>query len=70
MFERVIFSFIARSLLAENQLKQLDNMWHQQGVSNDDFKTKSNKAGYTATPVACGWAGAIFEVSGVFGQEQ
>ena len=20
-----------------------------------------NKAGYTATPVACGWAGAIFE---------
>ena len=29
-----------------------------------------NKAGYTATPVACGWAGAIFEVSGAFGQEQ
>ena len=23
-----------------------------------------NKAGYTATPVACGWVGAIFEVSG------
>ena len=22
-----------------------------------------NKAGYTATPVACGWAGAIFEVT-------
>ena len=29
-----------------------------------------NKAGYTATPVACGWAGAIIEVSGTFGQEQ
>ena len=29
-----------------------------------------NKAGYTATPVACGWAGAIFEVSRAFGQEQ
>ena len=29
-----------------------------------------NKAGYTATPVACGWAGATFEVSGTFGQEQ
>ena len=29
-----------------------------------------NKAGYTATPVACGWAGAIIEVSGAFGQEQ
>ena len=21
-----------------------------------------NKAGYTATPVACGWAGAVFEL--------
>ena len=30
----------------------------------------SNKAGYTATPVACRWAGAIIEVSGTFGQEQ
>ena len=29
-----------------------------------------NKAGYTATPVAFGWAGAIIEVSGTFGQEQ
>ena len=29
-----------------------------------------NKAGYTATPVACGWAGAIFEVTRAFGQEQ
>ena len=28
-----------------------------------------NKAGYTATPVACGWAGAIFEVSRPFGQD-
>ena len=31
---------------------------------------KKNKARNTATPVACGWAGAIFEVSGTFGQEQ
>ena len=29
-----------------------------------------NKAGYTATPVACGWAGAIIEACGAFGQEQ
>ena len=28
-----------------------------------------NKAGYTATPVACGWAGTIFEVNPSFGQE-
>ena len=47
-------------------------------VKNDQTKTKcvykrkvqKNKAGYTATPVACGWAGAILEVSGTFGQEQ
>ena len=29
-----------------------------------------NKAGYTATEVACGWAGAIFEATASFGQEQ
>ena len=28
-----------------------------------------NKAGYTATPVACGWAGAIFKVTPLLGQE-
>ena len=30
---------------------------------------KTNKAGYTATEVACGWAGAVFEVTRPFGQE-
>ena len=25
--------------------------------------TLKNKAGYTATPVACGWAGAVFGVA-------
>ena len=29
-----------------------------------------NKAGNTATPVACGWAGDVFEVTSSFGQEQ
>ena len=29
-----------------------------------------NKVGYTATPVACGWAGAVFEVTWSLGQEQ
>ena len=29
-----------------------------------------NKTGYTATLVACRWAGAIFEVTRPFGQEQ
>ena len=27
-----------------------------------------NKAGYTATPVACGWAGAIIEVTNHLGR--
>ena len=31
---------------------------------------KENKAGYTATPVACGWAGEVIEVTRSFGQEQ
>ena len=31
---------------------------------------KRNKAGYTATEVACWWAGAIFEITRPFGQEQ
>ena len=33
-------------------------------------KVKSTKAGYTATLVACGWAGAAMEkVTGLFGQK-
>ena len=35
-----------------------------------DIKCSKNKAGYTATEVACGWAGATFEVTGRRGQEQ
>ena len=38
--------------------------------SDDGSQQVKKKAGYTATPVACGWAGAIIEVSGAFGQEQ
>ena len=34
------------------------------------MKLDENKAGFTATEVACGWAGAIFEVTRPFGQEQ
>ena len=35
-----------------------------------DILFKKNKRGYMATPVACGWAGAIFEFTGPYGQEQ
>ena len=34
------------------------------------YHKQKNKAGCTATPVACGWAGAIFEVTIPFGLEQ
>ena len=29
----------------------------------DGWRNVTNKAGYSATPVACGWAGAMFEVT-------
>ena len=41
--------------------------------NRDYYKNKNknkNKAGYTATPVACRWAGAVTEVTRSFGQEQ
>ena len=41
---------------------KLDNGWLLAEKSG-------NKAGYTATEVACGWAGAIFEVTRPFRQE-
>ena len=43
-------------------------------VERDDSVSSAlpnkKKANYTATPVACGWAGAIIEVTRSFGQEQ
>ena len=32
------------------------------GGSEKQSKKEKNKAGYTATSVACGWAGAVFEL--------
>ena len=34
---------------------------------NQFYRLCKNKAGYTATEVVCGWAGAIFEVTRPFG---
>ena len=34
------------------------------------MERKKNKAGYTATDVVCGWAGAIFEVTKPVRKEQ
>ena len=39
-------------------------------ISKTKPRFAKNKAGYTATQVACGWAGAIFKASPSFGQEQ
>ena len=39
--------------------------------SIDEWSVKPNKAGYTATLVACGWAGVGLEkVTRAFGQER
>jgi len=39
-------------------------------MEGDGSNLRENKAGYTATPVACGWAGALIEVTSSFGQVQ
>ena len=39
-------------------------------MSCSGYVPEGNKAGYRATPAAGGWAGAIFEVTRFFGQEQ
>ena len=39
-------------------------------VETSEERRGKSKAGYKATEVACGWAGAIFEVTRPFGQEQ
>ena len=38
-------------------------------VQSGSCTLKKNKAGYTATLVACGWAGAVLEVTRASGQE-
>ena len=49
----------------ENKMKK-----EKKTKKNEKGKWKVNKAGYMATPVACGWAGAVIEVTRSFGQEQ
>ena len=40
----------------------------KRGGKTEKQMRSENKAGYTATPVACEWAGAVFEVTQSFGQ--
>ena len=37
---------------------------------NSSSMNRPNKAGYTATPVKCEWAGAVFEVTRAFVKAQ
>ena len=59
-----------------NQILQLNTEFKENMIPNnsamamDETASKQNKAGYTATEGACGWAGAIFEATPSFGQEQ
>ena len=74
--------WVAESFLVKSQVFR-GGFHHEDGVvtfrgdgrvrpadSKAEPGRKQNKAGYTATEVACGWAGAIFEVTRPFGQEQ
>ena len=55
-------------------LQETMRTWAFGEVIQNDWKyfrkSSLNKAGYTATEVACGWAGAIFKATPSFGQEQ
>ena len=55
---------------AWTHLKMKEGKRKEQIGKRKKKKEKKNKAGYTATPVACGWAGAVIEVTRSFGQEQ
>ena len=50
------------ALLILRQTKGHTLLWRSEDASNE--------AGYTAAPVACGWVGAVFEVTSSFGQEK
>ena len=40
-----------------------DHTAHYHGPDSSEVWERLNNSGYTATPVTCGWAGAVFEVS-------
>ena len=64
---------ILASLTSLSKVLLPPNLWTtniRQKMFFNKINTLINKAGYTATPVACGWAGAVLEkVTRPFGQE-
>ena len=47
-----------------------ESPYNSASIDTHNWEFDENKAGYTATSVACGWAGAVIEVPRSFGQEQ
>ena len=62
--------FLSRSYTSVPLLLYTVHTTEQWAKRQPWFNFCNNKAGYTATPVACGWAGAVFEVTWSLGQEQ
>ena len=69
VFSLYLLSQSARKFLIENFVRSSDSLFIFIR-SNCFMRKRRNKAGYTATLVACGWAGAIFEVLWSLWQEQ
>ena len=50
--------------------KLTNQLTDQRDRQKDKASRNPNKAGYTATPVACGWSGVVIDFTRSFGQEQ
>ena len=62
---------ISEMALLQKSLCNGVNALAQEEEEEKEGEKKKNMAGYTATLVACGWAGAVMEkVTGAFGREQ
>ena len=71
-FFRIGIAFLGEKLC---RFFKPQNAWNTLYLKLDSIRklhnrVNENKARYTATPVACGWAGAVIEVTRSFGQEQ
>ena len=69
MFSIFVLHSCEHGLNTNNERTSKLRHFHPYSVKKKKIKTFSlcrsfirNKAGYTATPVACGWAGAVFEL--------
>ena len=62
-------TFKKKVVTSDDVKNKILNMRIEKKVKGSE-ESHENKAGYTATTVACGWAGAVFEVTLSFGQEQ